>query len=291
MPALVTHPDTSSYQAPLARTPYKRYETRSSTSAVTPKVESDHRPISKKYTAPSSLLMNANSQDPIIKIPVVVEEVQEIKPVEPIPVTAAVAPMSKDAPRRSLHRDQLTPSEFRLEVLDPGCKEFASVKAQEFEFIQYAVGETDKVLKKPRLTYNYTTLLLTIKMPSTLHEEPFDYLKDCLTFAIGSLPYDRDVIRPMVYMNYDLELEDQAVTPDMTIGLTSVDGPTEVILISALGECALLEDTDHAFDKMEAEILAHPETILAAIVVIHEAITYKSPDANSTAFTALHNWR
>lgn len=126
-------------------------------------------------------------------------------------------------------------------------------------------------------------------MPSTLQEEPFDYLKDSLTLALASLPYDRDVICPRIHMNYQLQTQYQSVTLGMTITLTSVDGPTEVVLISGLGECALSEDKVHVFDKMESEIRAHPEANFAVIALIREAITYQSPSENSTASTALRN--
>lgn len=126
-------------------------------------------------------------------------------------------------------------------------------------------------------------------MPSTLHEEPFDYLKECLTLAIASFPYDRDVIRPSIKMNYQLQIQDASVMPDMTIALTSVDGPTEVVLIPGLGECALSEDRARVFTKMEDEIVAHPEAEFAVIVVIVEAITYASPAKDTPAWTALRN--
>jgi hypothetical protein len=90
-------------------------------------------------------------------------------------------------------------------------------------------------------------------------------------------------------MNYQLQTQDQSVTPGMTIILTSVDGPTEVVLISGLGECALSEDKVHVFDKMESEIRAHPEANFAVIALIREAITYQSPSENSAASTALRN--
>jgi hypothetical protein len=145
------------------------------------------------------------------------------------------------------------------------------------------------MLNSSRFTYDYIGQLLTIEMPSTLHEEPFDYLKECMTLAIASLPYDRDVIRPRIHMNYQLQIAGQSVTPNMTITLTPVDGPTDVVMISGLGECAWSEDKDHTFDKMEAEIESHPETMFAVIMVIHEAIKYACPQLNSTVSTTLCN--
>ncbi|KAG1846439.1 hypothetical protein F4604DRAFT_1688381 [Suillus subluteus] len=87
---------------------------------------------------------------------------------------------------------------------------------------------------------NYVILLLTIDMSSTLHEEPFNYLKEYLTLTITSLPYDWDMIYSQIHMNYQLQIEDQSIMPNMTITLTSVDEPTEVVLISGLGSAHCL---------------------------------------------------
>jgi hypothetical protein len=65
---------------------------------VTPQAESDDKPNSKKSTLPSSPLVNENSKDPSIKTPVTVGEVQEVKPIEPIPITATAVPMSNMPP-------------------------------------------------------------------------------------------------------------------------------------------------------------------------------------------------
>jgi hypothetical protein len=75
----------------------------------------------------------------------------------------------------------------------------------------------------------------------------------------------------------------------MMIALTLIDRPTDVVMISGLGECAQSEDKDHTFNKMEAEIKSHPETMFTVIMVIHEAITYACPQLDSTASTTLCN--
>lgn len=124
-------------------------------------------------------------------------------------------------------------------------------------------------------------------MPSALHEESFDYLKDCFMLAIGSLPYNRELLTARASMNSKLKIKKQTVTPDMLIQITPVKGPRKTRLISGLGECALSETKDDVFNKVEKEIRAHPEVDLAIIVVLAEAIPYTSPAEDSTAWKAL----
>jgi hypothetical protein len=124
-------------------------------------------------------------------------------------------------------------------------------------------------------------------MPTNLHEEAFDYLKDVITFAIGNLPYDRAIVRPRIQMNYSLQIEGKSVAPDMTITLTSAAEPAEDVVVSGLAECALSEDFDHVFTKMGNEVTAHPEVDFAIIGVINEATSYESPEDGSTAFKTL----
>jgi hypothetical protein len=126
-------------------------------------------------------------------------------------------------------------------------------------------------------------------MPSALHEESFDYLKDCFTLAIGRLPYNDELLTPRASMNSNLKIEDKIVTPDMLIQITPVKGPRKMRLISGVGECALSESKEDVFDKVEDEIRAHPEIDLAIVVVVTEAIPYASPAKDSTAWKALCN--
>ncbi|KAG2119257.1 hypothetical protein BD769DRAFT_1390554 [Suillus cothurnatus] len=84
-------------------------------------------------------------------------------------------------------------------------------------------------------------------MPSTLHEEPFDYLKA-----------------------YCGTVSDPQYDANMMIALTLIDRPTDVVMISGLGECVQSEDKDHTFNKMEAEIKSHPETMFTVIMIKRE---------------------
>jgi hypothetical protein len=126
-------------------------------------------------------------------------------------------------------------------------------------------------------------------MPSPLHEESFDYLKDCFTLAIGGLPYDPELLTPRASMNSNLKLKKKTVTPDMLIQVTPVDGPRKMRVISGVGECALSETKEDVFNKVEEEIEAHPEIDFATIVLVTEAKTYASPSEGSIAWNALCN--
>lgn len=100
MPALVANPETPSYYASMAHTPFKHYETRNSPSA--PQVESDHGPKFNKSSTPDLVMENVKALS--IKTSVAAEE--EAKSIiEPI---SAAALMSEDA----APCDQHTPSEF-----------------------------------------------------------------------------------------------------------------------------------------------------------------------------------
>jgi hypothetical protein len=140
-----------------------------------------------------------------------------------------------------------------------------------------------------RLSYRYDKRLLTVDMPSILHERSFDYLKDVIAAYILFLPYDRELISPILHMNYPLKLTDQLVTPDLTMTLTAVDGAPQVVIVPSVGECAVSQNRAHVFDKVENEIFAHPEAVLAIIVLVREAISYESPQDISTASTLLRN--
>jgi hypothetical protein len=180
-------------------------------------------------------------------------------------------------------------------------KEFHGVGVKEFELIERVV-ETGRLVSKPRwvhltilsiphsanrLTYDYNELVLIVDMPSNLHEESFDYFKECLTLAIASIPYDRKIIRPRISMNYRLKIEGKTVTPDLTVTIAATLGPMESVVVLGLGECALSENKVHVFTKMRKEVTAHPEVDFAIIALIKEAMPYECPIPDSTTFKTL----
>ncbi|KAG1831948.1 hypothetical protein F4604DRAFT_1964350 [Suillus subluteus] len=234
-------------------------------------------------------------------LPVPGEEVQENKTVEleEIPATTVVADDPLYDIQQFYHSEQLefTPSIRRVWEYLTGPTpakshmEFPSVGAREFELLEHAVRETGRVPIKPRLTYDYNDHILTIDMPTILHESFYDDLKQSFTLAIHNLPYDRMTIRPQIHMNYPLQIVDKVVTPDMVISLTATQGPTTVVLIPYVGETALTEEWDHVFGKVESMIAKHPEIVLASIVLVREAKPYASPPdgKSTTASETLHN--
>jgi hypothetical protein len=88
-------------------------------------------------------------------------------------------------------------------------------------------------------------------------------------------------------MAWPLKIADQIVKPDMTISLTRSRGPTKFVSILSVAECALSERADHVFNKVQNEIDAHPEVLMAIIALIREATPYASPQINSAAWKEL----
>lgn len=84
------------------------------------------------------------------------------------------------------------------------------------------MGETARVLTKPRLTYDYHTHILTIDTLSVLREVSFDDMKGFIDKSINALLYDRTVIDPTIRMTWLLEIKDDSVTPDMIITVTAM---------------------------------------------------------------------
>ncbi|KAG1771341.1 hypothetical protein EV702DRAFT_1048973 [Suillus placidus] len=297
---LVAHTGRSSYYTPLVSNPYRRYQTRSNSSttqATLGHAGSDCNCNSSQYTGVSlPQLENANVGRMHINTSLVVEEeMHKDEPVETIPSTGTADPLRDDTQHHSLDSETFPSNVTKVlrcltePTTGKSRMEFQGVRAQEFELVELMVGEQKRVLTKPRLSYNYNERVLTIDMPSTLHEESFDHLKDCLTLAIAALPYDRDAITTRISMNSPMQLKNKSVIPDMTIKITPVKGPRKRVVTSGIGECALSETKEDVFDKVESEIEAHPEADLAVIVVISEVISYASPEPDSTAWKALRN--
>ncbi|KAG1884288.1 hypothetical protein F4604DRAFT_1919416 [Suillus subluteus] len=290
MPALVASPDTSSYHSFLPS--QYRYET-SGSSINTHKMPSlsgsKSKPNLKKQMPPSLVPARTISKELMLKKPFPTEEVvEETKPAE---VTLPIATDSWNSPFTA----NLLPTVRVREVWkyltelapEKSRREFHGVGAKEFELIECVAEETGRLVSKPKLTYDYNELVLIVDMPSDLHEELFDYFKDCLALAIAGIPYNRQIIRPQISMNYRLKVGDKTVTPDLTVTISATSGPTERVVISGLGECALSENKFHVFAKMQDEIMAHPEVDFAIIILINEATPYKSPIPDSTTSKAL----
>ncbi|KAG1851406.1 hypothetical protein F4604DRAFT_1686898 [Suillus subluteus] len=139
-----------------------------------------------------------------------------------------------------------------------------------------------------RLAYDYNMHVLIVNMPTVLHQVSFNDVKIFVSDFIHDLPYDPKIICPMLDTSLMLEIADGSVMPDMAITVTAVEGPTEVVLIPFVAECALSETDEHVFEKAEDIILAYPDVICIAVVLVHEAREYAAPDyRDSTVPTAL----
>ncbi|KIK46064.1 hypothetical protein CY34DRAFT_9991 [Suillus luteus UH-Slu-Lm8-n1] len=176
----------------------------------------------------------------------------------------------------------------KLTLLETGrSMEFHGIDAREFELIEQILEETGRVAK-PRLTYDYETCTLLVDMPSAIHEAPFDCLKLCLGQSIAALPYDRDVVFPMIHMNSSLPVKSKTVTPDICITITPAQGPTRVRFVPFLGESAFTEEKLHAIRKLKKTIAAHPEIKVVTLALIREAQPYSKPEKGSLASATFH---
>jgi hypothetical protein len=124
-------------------------------------------------------------------------------------------------------------------------------------------------------------------MPSAIHEAPFDCLKLSLGQSISAMPYDEDLIFPMIHMNSSLSVKRKSVTPDICITVTAASGPTRIVLVPFIGECACSEDKSHAIRKLKNTIAAHPHIKMAILGLVREAQPFKSPDSDSVASQTL----
>ncbi|KAG1792265.1 uncharacterized protein HD556DRAFT_1309341 [Suillus plorans] len=218
MPARVASADSSPCRTPLVSTQCKRHETRGSSinTQATPALAQSKRKFDLKITMlPNTQPGNMTSQEASLKTSFpVVEDEQEKKLVE-VALSTAADP-SHDltfqgqpiSPSMGVVMRYLTQS-----APEQNCREFSGVRAEDFELIQRVI-ESGRLSAKPRrasrfsefanfeLTYDYNDLLLIVEMPTSLHEEPFDYLKEVFTLAIANLPYNRAVVRPRIHMNY-----------------------------------------------------------------------------------------
>lgn len=120
-------------------------------------------------------------------------------------------------------------------------------------------------------------------MPSAIHEAPFDCLKLSLGQCISALPYDHDTILAMVHMNSSLSIKRKLVTPDICITVTPAEGPTKIVLVPFLGECACSEDKDHAIRKLKKTIRARPGVQMAVLGLVREVQPYHRPRDTSHA--------
>ncbi|KAG2353653.1 hypothetical protein BDR07DRAFT_1382965 [Suillus spraguei] len=151
----------------------------------------------------------------------------------------------------------------------------------DFDSLDQALGKMGRSIK-PRLDYNYNTHILLVNMPSTIHEVPFQHIKDTITQSIAALPYDHDVITPVVQMN-------ESITPDFCITITRGERPTQYIFLPVYGEVTCSETKDHTINKLKLMIATHfkLKMVIVILVVVQEVTTYNSPKRDSYTLKVL----
>ncbi|KAG1728041.1 uncharacterized protein EDB91DRAFT_1086208 [Suillus paluster] len=78
------------------------------------------------------------------------------------------------------------------------------------------------------------------------------------------------------------------VTPDICITITPAEGPTKIILVPFIGECACSEDKDHSIHKLKDTITGHPHAEMAVLGLVCEVQPYNCPKKSSPASNTLH---
>ncbi|KAG2030496.1 hypothetical protein BDR03DRAFT_987043 [Suillus americanus] len=208
------------------------------------------------------------------------EDASENKPVAQVPTSADASPLH-DVCQQSFVSDRTTSNVHKIldylskPTLHISRMEFHGVGAREFRLIEHIVGEMARVSTKPR---------------QVTASNCFSILQPCEDFVgdyIRDLPYDHNIIDPMIQMAWSLKIAEGSVIPDMLITVNAVEGPTQVVLIPFIGECALSETDKHVFGKAEDIILAHLEVICVVVVLVREAAVYAAPRPDSTASKTL----
>ncbi|KAG1832861.1 hypothetical protein DFJ58DRAFT_736265 [Suillus subalutaceus] len=291
MPTLVAQPDKHPYCTPFPpKQSYKHFQAGSkSTLQATGTYKTTH-PI--KLASPGLPLQHSTEQCIASMKPSLLgkEHASENKPVAQVPPSADANPL-RDVCQQSFVSDRTTPNVRKIldylskPTLHVSRKEFHGVGAREFRLIERMVGDTARV-SKPRLAYDYNTHILIANMPTVLHEASFNHVMVFVGKFINDLPYDDDVIDPMIQMAWSLKTANGSVVPDMVVTVNAVEEPTRV-LIPFVGECALSETDEHIFGKAEDIILAHPEVICMVVVLVREAADYAAPSPDSTASKTL----
>ncbi|KAG1857711.1 hypothetical protein DFJ58DRAFT_878153 [Suillus subalutaceus] len=297
MSTLVAQHDKNSYCSSFTpkhpKHPYRHYETRNNSASqmTSPNYKTSNliKPATPGLSPEDSTEKGLEST----KSPFGKEEAPENTPVAVqlhVPASTDPSPL-RDVCQRSIDHSSSNVVRRVLNYLSKPRKnymEFHGVGAREFGLI---LEEAARVSTKPRhvikLTYDCNTRILIIMLPTVLHEASFDDVKDYVGDSIRALPYDRTTISPKIHMNWPLDIPDGVVNPDMTISITALEGPTEVVLIPFFGECALSETDKHVFGKTEKVILAYPDTICVVVVLVREATLYANPGKDYTALNTV----
>lgn len=126
---------------------------------------------------------------------------------------------------------------------------------------------------------------ILIKMPTPVHEEPFDDLQHALARILDNLPHDEDVLRVRILMNHSLMVGRSSCIPDILVSLRDAqglsDGAPHYVLV---GECAFSEKRSHAIHKLRQYVENLPHLAVVVLAVIQETKQFTSPSRHSNAW-------
>jgi len=127
---------------------------------------------------------------------------------------------------------------------------------------------------------------MIIELASPVHEALFDDLNHTLARMLDEIPYDQNIVRACIHMNYHLLVGRSSLTPDMVISLMDIQGTTDddpqYVLI---GECAFSEQKMHLVEKLKKYIRGLPHLVVIIMVIVEEDSSYNAPTKNSDAWT------
>jgi len=138
--------------------------------------------------------------------------------------------------------------------------------------------------------YDTDVCTMIIKLPTAVHEVPFDHLKKVLESALDDTPYDEDTILAQVHMNCDVLVMSSTLVPDMLISLMAVHGSTfTASWYLLIGECAFSKQKSHIVNKLKKYIQGFPNLMVVVMVIIDEVCDYQSPLKNSDTWEFFWN--
>lgn len=126
---------------------------------------------------------------------------------------------------------------------------------------------------------------MRIKMPTPVHDAPFDDLHHALAKALDDVPYDEDIVCVRIRMNHRLVVGRSTYIPDILVSLTDTQGLSDTSHRYALiGECAFSQDRSDALAKLRRYVQHLPHLVVIVLVVVEEDFHFASPAKDSDAW-------
>lgn len=128
-------------------------------------------------------------------------------------------------------------------------------------------------------------------MPKSLHEMSLIQITHELIPAIKLLPYNDNLICPSVETGIELQSSsgDFTTVPDIALLLSCQLGLHMDPQIVFVGECAFSQSKEVLAEKLQCEVDAHPEIIMALMIILTESTLYHSPKAELTTWHMFHH--